>query len=165
MNCHRPRHGSRSGRELARHTQQRCFSPKCPPASRRTSQPPPNGRPDSNPPAEEDKRRSSVARPPNLRSRSPTVPGVRTAVSLFLRRGTRFTVKDMSWDVHTRQRPRSDDHAAHVKANWTALGTINDVILDAGRGVRTSSGASVRRSMNAFSKPIEADFSWEDDVE
>jgi hypothetical protein len=71
----------------------------------------------------------------------------------------------MSWEVHSRQRPRGDDHAAHVKANWTALGTINDVTMDAGRGVRTSSGASVRRSMNAFSKPIEGDFRWEDGVE
>jgi hypothetical protein len=72
----------------------------------------------------------------------------------------------MSWDIHTRRRPRADDHTAHVKASWGALGTIDDVTLDGASGVRcTSEDVPVRRSMNAFSKPIEADFRWEDDVE
>jgi hypothetical protein len=68
----------------------------------------------------------------------------------------------MVWDIHARRADRHDDHVTHVKARWTALGSIQDVSLDCGHGVHdVSRVASTRQEMNAFSKPIEGDFRWD----
>jgi hypothetical protein len=68
----------------------------------------------------------------------------------------------MVWDIHSRRADRRGDHVTHVKARWTALGSIHDVSLDCGPGVRDiSREASTHREMNAFSKAIEGDFRWD----
>jgi hypothetical protein len=72
----------------------------------------------------------------------------------------------MVWDIHVKRADRHDDHVIHLKARWTALGSIDDVSLDCGQGVHQVNGEpSVRRVMNAFSKPIHGDFRWGGETE
>jgi hypothetical protein len=72
----------------------------------------------------------------------------------------------MSWAIQTRVNGQHGDHGVHVKARYMALGSINDVTMVGGRGVRTlNSQGSTRREMNAFSPPIEGTFDFDDGLE
>jgi hypothetical protein len=71
----------------------------------------------------------------------------------------------MVWDIHV-STTRHDDLWVLVKARWTALGSIDDVSLDCGRGVHTIGvGDLGRREMNAFSRPLTGVFRWDDGVQ
>ena len=68
----------------------------------------------------------------------------------------------MIWDIHVRV-DRHDERLIHVRARWTALGSIQDISLDCGHGLHSVSIEDpVRHEMNAFSRPIEGVF-WPDD--
>jgi hypothetical protein len=71
----------------------------------------------------------------------------------------------MVWDIHVRS-DRHDERVIHVKARWTALGSIQDISLDCGRGMQ-SVGVDVpcRRELNAFSGPLEGIFRVDDGVQ
>jgi hypothetical protein len=72
----------------------------------------------------------------------------------------------MVWDIHARRADRHDDHVTRVKARWTGLGSIDDVSLDCGLGVHAVSVVpSIRREMNAFSKPIDGVFRWDTETQ
>jgi hypothetical protein len=72
----------------------------------------------------------------------------------------------MSWEVRGRLVSRSYEHGARLKASWTSLGTVEDVLLSCGQGVRMEgSEFCERREMNAYSKPITGIVHWDDDVE
>ncbi len=68
----------------------------------------------------------------------------------------------MAWDIHVRRAGRHDGNLTHVQARWTSLASIEDVWVQCGPGVRQIGTAEYRREMNAFSRPIGADFAWTD---
>ena len=71
----------------------------------------------------------------------------------------------MVWDIHV-STTRHDDRWVLVKARWTALGSIDDVSLDCGRGVHPIGVEDLgRREMNAFSRPLKGVFRWDDGVQ
>jgi hypothetical protein len=71
----------------------------------------------------------------------------------------------MVWDIHVSS-TRHDERWVLVKARWTALGSIDDVSLDCGRGVHPIGVEDLaRREMNAFSRPLKGVFRWDDGVQ
>ena len=71
----------------------------------------------------------------------------------------------MAWDIHVRV-DRHDERLIHVKARWTALGSIQDISLDCGHGVHSVSVEDPsRREMNAFSKSIDGVFRMDGGVQ
>ena len=70
----------------------------------------------------------------------------------------------MVWEIH--ESARSDDRWVRVTARWNALGTIDDVSLDCGRGVHSTGVEDLmRRSMNTFSRPLGGVFTWDEEVQ
>jgi hypothetical protein len=70
----------------------------------------------------------------------------------------------MVWAIHV-STTRHGDRCVLVKASWTALGSIDDVSLDCGRGVHPIGVEDLgRREMNAFSRPLKGVFRWDDSV-
>jgi hypothetical protein len=71
----------------------------------------------------------------------------------------------MVWDIHVSM-TRHGDRRVLVKARCTALGSIDDVSLDCGRGVHPIGVEDLgRREMNAFSRPLKGLFRWDDGVQ
>jgi hypothetical protein len=69
----------------------------------------------------------------------------------------------MTWDVHAR---RTHEHGSHVRVTWREIGTVYDVSIDCPAHVHGSSSTGlVRREMNTFTKAIDADIQWDEDVE
>jgi hypothetical protein len=71
----------------------------------------------------------------------------------------------MIWDIHVGV-DRHDERLIHVRARWTALGSIQDVSLDCGRGLHSVSVEDpYRHEMSVFSRPIEGVFRSDDGVQ